>query len=31
MLPFSRVADYGIVCDAIEIMPALTEEFKKVL
>ncbi len=29
--PIFQIADYGIVADALEIMPALTEEFKKVL
>ena len=29
--PIFQIADYGIVADALEIMPALTEEFRKVL
>jgi len=29
--PIFQIADYGIVADALEIMPALTEEFKKFL
>lgn len=29
--PIFQIADYGIIGDAVEIMPVLTEEFKKVL
>lgn len=29
--PIFQIADYGIVGDALEVLPALTEEFKKVL
>jgi len=29
--PIFQIADYGIIGDALEIIPALTEEFKKVL
>ncbi|MDX2129857.1 MAG: electron transfer flavoprotein subunit alpha/FixB family protein [Chloroherpetonaceae bacterium] len=29
--PIFQIADYGIVGDALEVLPALTEEFKKIL